>query len=118
MNLLQDCQTPHANSAHTSSTSYNKMLRVIRQVDLDELRGKVERAMAMSVVCDESTAIDATGKLAVGVLLCIDGDMELCFVALRDLKGDATGLNISERLIDSLVEEAGMEKLSIMMKLV
>jgi hypothetical protein len=118
MNLLEDCNTPNANMAHTSSTSYNKMLKIIGLSDLRTLRDKVAKCDAAAVITDESTAIDASGKLPVGILLSTDGDLEICFVALRDLQGDATGENIFNCLIDTLLSECSMKPLEVMEKLV
>ena len=99
MQLLVESKAPNAGTSHCSASARAKALRIIGEHDLGEMVGDVQDSPVLGLIGDESTAIDATGKLACGVLLLDKkGRMNVIFVSLTDLKGDAGAENITRHM--------------------
>jgi hypothetical protein len=105
LDLLKECKAPNVRTSHTSSWSRDEVLRAIREHDLGELRDAVHASPVLSMIGDESTVIDATGKLATASglqLLDKKAQLNVVFVELTDLEGDAAANNICNKMIDAL----------------
>jgi hypothetical protein len=79
----------------------------------------VHASPVLSMIGDESTAIEATGKLATRLLLLDKkAQLNVVFVELTDLEGDAAANNICNKMIDALQTRCCLSLESIAQKLV